>query len=391
MLAPGPKEATSQIPLPPDDMWDLPGGTAWVYYGAGHDRLTRPVIMADGFHVGPSDLEFAWEVLEFGAYPFLGELRRRGRDVVIVGFHERSASILDNSRTAQAAILQAVEERSGGAQLAVGGFSMGGLIARHALAKLESLRIDHQTALYWSYDSPHRGAWIPLSLQAFAHYTRRLDRRFSDQINSPASRELLWRHIDEWDAPPGQADDRKAFLAEMREIGEWPSIPRLIGVANGVSSGRGEPVEPGAVAFQGRGLSVVGTRLYAQQAGHCPPAAQLRVVSMEKPEVRTCGLPEIDGAPGGMLDGFGILADELNKLPAFFGFRSDARIRAHCFVPAVSAVAVRDLDRTEDLYVDIEALDPGESELDEFRLASQNEEHTLMTEELGSWIIERLP
>jgi hypothetical protein len=33
----------------------------------------------------------------------------------------------------------------------------------------------------------------------------------------------------------------------------------------------------------------------------------------------------------------------------------------------------------------------GKSYLDELKCASQNEEHALMTRELGSWILERLP
>ncbi|MFI6062012.1 hypothetical protein [Streptomyces sp. NPDC051286] len=38
----------------------------------------------------------------------------------------------------------------------------------------------------------------------------------------------------------------------------------------------------------------------------------------------------------------------------------------------------------------IDDLSPEDSELDDFKLASQNEGHTLVTEELCSWIIERL-
>lgn len=64
---------------------------------------------------------------------------------------------------------------------------------------------------------------------------------------------------------------------------------------------------------------------------------------------------------------------------------------AICFAPSVSAVAIRDIDTREQLYTDIGSLPPDDSELDEFRCASANEPHTLMTEELGQWIIDRLP
>lgn len=40
--------------------------------------------------------------------------------------------------------------------------SMGGLVARYALATMEQQRIAHETSLYISYDAPHLGANIPL-------------------------------------------------------------------------------------------------------------------------------------------------------------------------------------------------------------------------------------
>ncbi|MCX4795883.1 MULTISPECIES: esterase/lipase family protein [unclassified Streptomyces] len=393
-LAPGPRleaEPHGALPLPPSTVWDLPGGTAWVYYGEGNPGLVRPVIFADGFNTGPSSLDFSWDVMEFGDYALISELRRRGRDVILLGFHERSASILDNSVTAQAAIMRAAMERQGDAPLAVGGFSMGGLVTRHALAKMERRRIDHQTALYFSYDSPHRGAWIPIALQSFAHYIHDLDSRFSDQINSPAARQLLWRHIAKWDGTPDRSDERAAFLAEMAALGEWPRRPRLIGVANGVADGTGTDVRAGELALEGKGLSVVGTKIYTQPPGDDELIAKLRVVTLKTNEVRTSGLPSVDGAPGGSLEGFGLLADVFNALNPLLGFKTDVRIRSHCFVPAVSAVDIRGLDTDEELYVDISSLPEEESGLHDFKLASRNEGHTLVTEELSTWLLDRLP
>ncbi|MFE6666760.1 hypothetical protein ACFVFH_24750 [Streptomyces sp. NPDC057697] len=393
-LAPGPRldaQRPASLPLPPSTVWDLPGGTAWVYYGEGHTGLMRPVIVADGFGTGPSELEFSWEIMEFGDYALISQLRRRGHDVILLGFHERSASILDNSRTARAAIARTIAEQRGDAPLAVGGFSAGGLVTRHALARMETDSIDHRTALYFSYDSPHRGAWIPVALQAFAHYIKDLDSRFSDQINSPAARQLLWRHLAKWDDTPDQSDARAAFLAEMAAVGEWPRRPRLIGVANGTDTGIGTDVRAGELALEGKGLSVVGTRLYTQAPGRDELVAKLRVLTLKTNEGRTSGLPSIDGAPGGSLEGFGILADAFNSLDPFLGFKADVRIRSHCFVPSVSAVDVADLDTDDELYTDISRLPPGASGLDEFRLASRNEGHTLVTEELCAWLLDRLP
>ncbi|MEU8957314.1 hypothetical protein AB0C93_23765 [Streptomyces sp. NPDC048518] len=392
-LAPGSRDAREQpAEAPePDEEWALPNGRAWVYLANSAQGLTRPVILGDGFNTGPSELNFSWEILERGPYPFISTLRRRGYDVVLLGFDERSASILDNAQVARAAILEAIARRQGDRPLTVGGFSMGGLVTRYALARMEQEGIDHQTALYFSYDSPHRGAWIPVALQSFAHYIRRLNAAFSNQMNSPAARQLLWQHIAEWDDTPETDKERVEFLAELERVGGWPARPRKIGVANGVRTGEGNGIRGGERAFHGNGLAITGTHLQTQSAGENQLVAQLRVVTLRKPRIHTSGLPEMDGAPGGTLEGFGILADELEKIPAIIGLGSAADIREHCFVPTVSAIALRDIDTHEKLYAPVTAAAEEESELDEFLCASRNEGHTLVTEELCSWILDRLP
>ncbi|MFE5907514.1 esterase/lipase family protein [Streptomyces wedmorensis] len=392
VLAPGPR-TTDRIPPPPNDVWDLPHGTAWVYHGEGNSGLTRPVLMADGFSTGPTDLSLTWEQLEYGPFPLLSELRRRGRDVVLVGYHERSASILQNAEAVMAAVTEAIDRRIGDHPLAVGGFSMGGLVTRYALAKMETEGIEHEAQLYYSWDSPHTGAWIPIALQAFAHYTKKLDPRFSDQINSPAAQELLWRHIADWKDKPATSERRLAFLRALEEVGNWPRdrATRLIALANGPASGAGNGVAPGAEALTGKGLAITGTTLYTQSQGDDELVAKLRVVTLPTREIRTSGLPDIDGAPGGTLHGFGILADTLNELPPVLGFGVVNPIREHCFVPAVSAISLREPATHDALYTPISEEDLEEVPFHAVKLASQSDTHTLITEELSTWFLDQLP
>lgn len=388
ILAAGPRELPAEAPPKPDAEWQLPHGTAWVYLANSKHGLVRPIILADGFNSGPSTLEFSWAALETRNHPLISSLRNAGRDVILLGFKERSASILVNAQAAAAAILRAIAERLGEEPLVVGGFSMGGLVTRYALAKMETEDIDHQTSLYFSWDSPHRGAYIPLALQAFAHYIRKLNPRFSDQMNSPAARQLLRWHIESWEDTPVVSQERTDFLAALESVGQWPRRPRRIALANGVGTGLGNGIPAGATAVKGKGLGITGTDLRTQPTGTDSLAATLRVITSQKAEVHAPGLPDVDGAPGGTLEGFGILADALNKI---IGLGVDHPIRSHCFVPAVSAVDVRDIDTRADLYVNIDDLPPEESGFDEFVLASGNEEHTKITAELGTWLIERLP
>ncbi|MEV7251872.1 esterase/lipase family protein [Streptomyces cyaneofuscatus] len=380
-------ERAGAIEVPEHDEWPLPNGFAWIFRGEGNSSLTRPMIMADGFNLGRSKLDVLYDGMENNGYPFISELRRRGRDVILLGFEERSASILDNAQAAEAAIMRATAEQQGDAPLVVGGFSMGGIVTRYALARLEEQRINHRTALYFSYDSPHRGASIPVGVQAFSHFIP-FPNDFARQMDSPAARQMLWQHYDKDTGKIGIAPERTEFLAALERLGGWPMIPRKIAVANGRADGRGLPdVTPGETALRIERI-YPGTTFYTQAQGDDTTVAYLnrRFPKAEK-TITTDGFPELDGAPGGTLHTYKILADTLEKL----GGKADLRHEDVCFVPSVSAVAVRDIDKQEHLYRGIGEADAEESELDSFLCSTTTTAHTAITEQLCTWIMDQLP
>ncbi|MCZ4119171.1 esterase/lipase family protein [Streptomyces sp. H39-S7] len=379
-------EPAGTIQVPEHEEWPLPNGFAWVFPGEGnHGGLVRPMIMADGFNLGRSKLDELYQGLETG-YSFISELRRRGRDVILLGFEERSASILDNAEAAEAAIMRAIGEQQGDARLVVGGFSMGGIVTRYALARMERQGTDHRTGLYFSYDSPHRGASIPVGVQAFSHFIP-FPNDFAKQMNSPAARQMLWQHYDKDTGKIGVAPERTKFLEALDRVGNWPRIPMTIGVANGRADGVGLPdVKPGEVALRIDRI-YPGTTFYTQAQGDDVTAAYLnrRFPKAEK-TITTNNFPELDGAPGGTLHTYKILADTMKKL----GGKVDLRHEDVCFVPSVSAVAMRDIGKQEDLYADINTLEREEGELGDFLCSSTTTAHTAMTEELCTWIMDRL-
>ncbi|MFJ4922316.1 lipase family alpha/beta hydrolase [Streptomyces sp. NPDC088725] len=387
---------TSPTPLPypvpePDRKWDLRNGFAWIYYGEGSSGIERPVVMADGFNLGKSDLSVLYAGLDRD-YPLITKLRQQGRTVILLGFQERTASIYDNAAAAKEAILRTVDERADDSLLAVGGFSMGGLVTRYALAELETQRVDHQTALYFSYDTPHRGAVIPIGIQAFAHFIPTLpgkENDFARQIDSPAARQMLYRHYGSEDGSVGEDLLRTEFLRKLEELGGWPRIPRLIAVANGTGDGTGLNVAPGQMALKSTGaIAFPGSTFHTQATGDGVTVAELRrLLPPASKTVKTDGLPEFDGAPGGTLDSYGIIAKALEDK----GGKTDLRHPTVCFVPSVSAVAIRDIGNQDDLYTKIDVLSPDESELDEFLCSSTTTGHTQITAELCDWIMERLP
>ncbi|MBD3575557.1 hypothetical protein ICJ52_04795 [Streptomyces sp. KD18] len=374
-------------PVPePDQEWILPNGFAHVFLGEGNEDVTRPVIIADGFSLGKSNLKWLHSGLDRD-FPFLTELRSQGRDAILVGYEERSASMLDNAEAVMGAIVQANTLQSGGAALTVGGFGMGGLVARYALAKMEQQGFEHRAALYFSYDTPHRGAVVPIALQAFAHFAPWSNSPFARQMNSPAARQMLWRHYDPNTRKIDIAPERTRFLQALTQVGNWPSNPRKIAVANGRGDGTGLQIPPGMRALK-IGRVYPDTTFYTQAQGEDITVAELRRwFPPSQRTIKTREFPELDGAPGGTLRSYGIIADALEKA----GATTDLRHGSVCFVPSVSAVAIRDLDQHKDLYANIYQLDPEESEVDEFRCSSDTTTHTALTQELGSWLLNRLP
>lgn len=391
--------------------WPLRGGTAWVFYSSPEQtHVKRPVILADGFSIGPSEPTLLWEGLENGQYPFISSLRENGFDVILLGFDERSASILDNANVAIECIRRAIADREGPAMLTVGGFSMGGLVTRYALAKMESQMEDHETSTYLSYDTPHRGAWLPISVQAFAHFVKDhwgstpgigpLLSRFSTMVNSNAARQLLRWHVETADGAAdvpvdvsaGQDQARTDFLKALERVGGWPQRPRLLGVANGTGTGAGNNIPAGVPAVVSSGPQLGGTHLDTQNKGQ-QTVAQLHKAGADPVPVRTSNLPDIDGAPGGLfpkaplLDNaanFGMaamLAGLIDQEPA------ELTYNASTFVPTVSAVASAGIEDRNTLYSKV---DRESSDLHDFACATANEGHTVMTTELGQWILAKL-
>ncbi|MFB7260232.1 esterase/lipase family protein [Streptomyces nojiriensis] len=387
-----------------DAVWPLTGGTAWIFYSnPDKTRITKPVILADGFSSGKSDPDALWNGLENGEYPFVSKLREAGFDLVLLGFDERSASIIDNSAVAIQCIEKAIADREGRAKLTVGGFSMGGLVTRYALAKMHHDGDSHETATYLSYDTPHHGAWLPISVQAFAHFVKdnwgelpgfgELLGSFSRMINSSAARELLRWHIETVTAEARQDRARTDFLAELERVGSWPPGVRRLGVANGTGTGAGNNIPAGVTAMRTTGAELTGTRLDTQDTGE-QVVAILKKTGAAEIRVTTNGLPDIDGAPGGLFPE----ALNLPGRPANFGTAAmlagllegepaELTYNATTFVPSISAVAAGEIDDRDALYSKI---DSASSELDHFMCATDNQGHTVITEELGEWIMEKL-
>ncbi|WP_432410909.1 T9SS type A sorting domain-containing protein [Rasiella sp. SM2506] len=228
--------------------------------------LDKPVILLDGFDPGDArDINGLYNSLAFGGENLADLVRDEGYDIVVLNapvyttggkeidgggdFIQRNAMVLIEL------INFLNEEKVGNEELVVLGPSMGGLIARYGLAFMEQNSMPHETRLYISFDSPHKGANIPISLQYLINY---LAQEVGDAqaiaivdevLNAPAAKEMLYDHLlghllagspTEQDPtkllPAGAPDFRDAFQAELDALG-FPQNVRNVAMINGAGNG----------------------------------------------------------------------------------------------------------------------------------------------------------
>lgn len=147
--------------------------TMYIHLAPGRNRVTKPLIVAEGFDMGniiaptreaglTNIQSFKSSLLQGG---YLYSLINSDYDIIYVDWNNGVDYIQNNSGLLAAAISWVNANKVGTEQNVVIGQSMGGLVARYALKDMEDNGIVHQTKLYVSHDSPHLGANIPLSIQ----------------------------------------------------------------------------------------------------------------------------------------------------------------------------------------------------------------------------------
>jgi len=239
-----------------------------IKYGNPAQKLLKPILLLEGFEEA-SDAEYGsitMEALMTGVILdknnkptfqhaallsiALDSLLSLGYDLVYVDNANSQLRIeqhaLNAIKTIQWINGKLIENGSN-EKLVVLGASMGGLVARYTLAKMEADGCCHNTRTYITFDTPHNGAHIPLGLQyAVRHLKDNLD--FVENVlvsfggneiitpswnalNSPGARQMLVAHIEN-DA----ATLRNNFMAEFDSLGH-PKECVAIAISNGSETG----------------------------------------------------------------------------------------------------------------------------------------------------------
>jgi cytochrome P450 len=356
----------------------------------GNADVVNPVVVCEGFP-GGYPYDYVYDCLS--AHGTLDEMFTRGFDLVVVSFTNGADQMQKNADVVVAAIRQALtraHSSNGAAQpLVTGGVSMGGLVARYALALMESRGIDHGTRLFFSIDSPHTGAYTSVADQWLLHYlapASSLAEVLSELVNSPANQQFMVSWVDGDEAIVSPL--RTLFLRDLEGIGSWPSIPKKIGMSNGRGDGK-RTIDPGAQMLEWGGGPFASARLFALPEGSTPglvgEAYCFRSTGSEPHSLTTTSKVSWEGAPGG-LNTYNAMAAGVAQGIGIGALNDD--IPVTLCIPALSA-----------LGMNLEAVDPfapipppgsGVSPFDDYCWCPENTHHIHCTPEISQFLLGHL-
>ncbi len=381
------------------EVWnDISGGVAYVFQGGS--AFDKPVIIVEGFD--PANLIGSNELFDIlSQQQLLRKLTDMGYDVIVLDFTDGGASIATNAGFLLVVMGRANNRTPPGNQLVIIGASMGGIVARYTLGYMEQNNIDPNTRLYISFDSPHRGANIPLGLQHFFDFFAwSVPGTATDQgqeiLNTPAARELLTYHFNGTSGTMAGPDAARAALTGHLNY-QMPSGPSMkkVAVSNGSKIGVGIN-DMGSCEL----LQVMGIRLeefpyvgiLEAAIRSVPDGAQACDIfegelddgGITTSIIEVSGTLPYDYAPGGQRS----TLQETEQLILAGAEGAVATLHPdHCFVPTISAL---DLDpNITDLFYNV---DQGNiicddlTPFDTYYAPDNNEDHLEITATNAEWL-----
>lgn len=234
-----------------------------VYSSDGNGNIDKPVVLVEGFdpfndirpetYTVPTDDGGTRTIT--GYYDripqdFRNFLQQTGRDLVFITFEDTHLDLRQLADEFQISLIAINNMKTGNHPTAVIGYSAGGLIARWGLKEMENQATDHETSLFISYDTPHRGATIPESVIDGLKDLK--DKLPSDIFGIDVEPDSLKNN---WDAVNSFSSKQmligasySIFLSEIETLG-YPNNLARMAVANGSITGTNQALPTGAIVF----------------------------------------------------------------------------------------------------------------------------------------------
>lgn len=242
----------------------------YIKYGKAQKQdkiLKKPFVLIEGFdfdlnpnddHYG--DLSFNTLINGLSISELTGELTKENLsdlktlsaklyelnyDLVFIDFKNGAGDLFKNGNTVIQIIQWLNEQKEGEEELIIIGASMGGLLARYALVKMEQLSCNHCTKLYGTFDSPHQGANVPLSLQYSLKFLTQngFDTEYGwIALNSDGAKQMLIYNV------ASGAQQKRTEWQNWLDFYGQPKLPKRIALTNGNPDGSG-PYQQGQLLY----------------------------------------------------------------------------------------------------------------------------------------------
>lgn len=234
-------------------------------------QLKKPFILIEGFDIdlNPNDNKFGsvdWTTFSEGLsfdernrptrenlkdLKILAQrLYNENYDCIFVDFKNGAGDLYKNSNALIRIIQWVNQNKQSDEELVVMGASMGGLIARYAIRVMEIEGCSPCVKLYGTFDSPHQGANLPLSIQyavkGMAHLSTDADLAYKLLFLKGAQQML----VDNLSDP--NKTIRNQWQNSLNEIGH-PQSPKRIAITNGSPEGNPNEIKnPGDLIYDMR-------------------------------------------------------------------------------------------------------------------------------------------
>ncbi len=369
-----------------------------IFYGAGHSTLVHPVVIVDGFD--PENSRGIAEIYQLANQQnMFDDLLAKGYDAVVIN-NLAGADYIQRNAFAFIEVLNMVNDRMEKAgtyqnKIVVIGPSMGGLITRYGLRYMELHGMRHNVRTWISFDSPQRGATVPLGLQHwvrfFADEGKSEDaQRALDALDAPAAQQMLIYHYTSTYTGQFPNPSYYDFYSEINQMG-FPTQCRRVAIIDGSGYGNGQPYGPGAQLiyyhYNSFLVDIVGdvwalpdengsNRIFHGIIDILGPWYDEETITYQYT------LP-LDGAPGGETN----TLEQMDNIDPGHG-DIVAMYKNHCFIPTISSLA---LNNVYDPYYNVDANRGNFSTpFDAIYYPKDNQMHMNIDQEAKQWFLQEI-
>jgi hypothetical protein len=353
--------------------WDYNIGYYGIWYGCNNgNQLKKPVIFVEGFDP-LNENTLTTNLYDIGNQnSLLDSLNKEGFDIIILDFKKGGAKIQENAMVLRALIDTINNRTKPNNELVIIGASMGGLIVRYALSYMEDNNEDHHTRLFISFDTPHQGAYVPLSAQHLLFqimkakntlwlfnysFPKILTQQFK-KIDSDAAKQMLVYHCSATSnnkANPHQL--RLDFINDLVSLSNngYPQYCRKIAVSEGSGNGTGQLNLGAGTSFIDvdtiTDLFSIDLNMRALSENMLDTILELDIWVKDRwgwgslncfnnVYIAVDNTKPYDSAPGGNMEIIKPISEGFNDI---FGLGTNYQSR-ECFIPTISALDIRNAD-----------------------------------------------